>query len=122
VRILSNLCLIFDKIAENKNPRKGTAKLYITDEIKILSSVIDDAAIGIINGRFNNNFSKTLTEILESNFVLTLPELEKDLAIAYGIRNFGAHRIEDQPVLYSNFVELSQRLMNAIFYAVEKLY
>jgi hypothetical protein len=125
-RILSNLCLILDKAIEHKNPKKGTTRLYISDEIKLLStkatSSIDEDAIGRINASFGKDFAQTLTEILTSTYQLPLSDIERDLAIAYGIRNFGAHRIEDQPVLYSNFAELSQRLMNTLFFAVEKLY
>ncbi len=126
-RILSNLCLIFDKVVENKNPDKGTRKLYISDEIRYLStllstSVINEAAVGTINGSFITNFSTTIIEILTSRYGVRLSKQENDFALAYGIRNFGAHRIEDQPVIYENFPGLSQRLMNALFFAVEKLY
>jgi hypothetical protein len=125
-KILSDLCLIFDKVAEHKNPDKASRKLYISDEIKLLStratSLIDDTAVGTINSSFQQDFSRTLMEILGSTYPLSLSDTEKDLAIAYGIRNFCAHKIEHQPVLYDNFDELCQRLMNALFFAVEKLY
>lgn len=124
--ILSDLCLIFDKTSENKNPQKGKAKLFISNEIKLLSakasSKIDDYAVGKISDDFKIDFAKTLTEILQSKYSLPLQDIENDLAIAYGIRNFAAHRIEDQPVLYNEFGELSQRLLNALFFAVENLY
>jgi hypothetical protein len=126
-RILSNLCLIIDKIAENKHPDKGTRKLFISDEIKLLSTeatgAINDVAVSTISTSFQGDFPRTLNELLGSMYTaLTLPDIEKDLAIVYGIRNFCAHRIENQPVLYDNFDELCQRLMNALFYALEKLY
>jgi hypothetical protein len=124
--VLSSLCLILDKVVENKNPLKGTRKLYISNEVKLLSglltSSINDAAVGTINGSFSTNFSTTLIEILHSKYVLNLSKQDNDFALAYGIRNFGAHRIEDQPVIYDNFPALSQRLMNNLFFAVERLY
>ncbi|MFZ0966199.1 MAG: hypothetical protein WAN82_06185 [Candidatus Bathyarchaeia archaeon] len=124
-RILSNLCIIFDKTVEHKHPDKGSRPLFISDEIIFLSkkatSSIDDAAKGEINHDFQVDFSKTLRELLGSTYRLSLSDIENDLAIAYGIRNFCAHKIEDQPVLYNNFDELCQRLMNALFFALEKL-
>jgi hypothetical protein len=52
----------------------------------------------------------------------TLQPIEEDLAITYGFRNFGAHKVEDQPVVYQNFDEISMRILNALFFSVEKLY
>ncbi len=40
----------------------------------------------------------------------------------YGFRNFGAHKVEDQPVVYQNFDEISRRILNALFFSIEKLY
>ena len=45
--------------------------------------------------------------------------IDWDFAITYRIRNFGGHRIEDQPVIYEKIEELSQRVLNTLFFLVE---
>jgi len=56
------------------------------------------------------------------NTVNFVQSIEEDLTITYGFRNFGAHRIEDQPVVYKNFDKISERILNALFFSIEKLY
>ena len=51
-----------------------------------------------------------------------LSESGIDLSLAYGIRNFGAHKVEGFPIVYQNFEEIAQRLMNVLFLALEYLY
>lgn len=79
-----------------------------------------------LNDDFGNDFSKTMKELLSSLYHFqdgTSPQaIEEDLAITYGFRNFGAHKIEDQPIIYENFKEITDRILNALFFSVEKLY
>lgn len=85
-----------------------------------------DSNLRNLNGDFKNNFSVTVQELLTSQYHFrdgTPPQpIEEDLAITYGFRNRWAHRIEDQPVVLSNFAEISQRILNALFFTVETLY
>ena len=67
-----------------------------------------------------------MQELIKSQYKFqdgTTPQpIEEDLATIYGFRNFGAHKVEDQPVVYQNFDEISRRILNALFFSVEKLY
>lgn len=128
IKVLFDVCLVMEKVIEYKNPkarRKGS-KLKFSDELKFLtrraSLSINDSVIGQLNKDFNKDFSKTINNITKARYRLRLSKIEKDLAIAYGLRNFAAHKLEDQPVLYKNMGKLSQRLLNALFFAIEKLY
>jgi hypothetical protein len=126
-RLLFDICLVLEKAMEHKNPNsKPGSKLFFPDEMKFLSQKaslsINDSVIKQLSSDFNTDFAKTIDDILGSKHPLKLSDIENDLAIAYGIRNFVAHRVEDQPVLYKNLDELSQRLLNALFFAIEKLY
>jgi len=128
-KALFDTCLVIEKVIEQKNPEskvKG-AKLRLSDEIKFLStkkvaSLTVGSRIGKLNADFDADFAGTLSNILDSKYTLTLSKIEEDLAIAYGIRNFAAHKVENQPVLYQRMGELSQRLLNALFFSIEKLY
>ncbi|MCX8151399.1 MAG: hypothetical protein N3D85_07885 [Candidatus Bathyarchaeota archaeon] len=126
-RLLFDICLVLEKAIEHKNHKsKHGSKLSFSNEMKFLSQKaslsIDCFVIKKLNFDFRADFAKTINDMLGSKYSLELSDIKIDLAIAYGIRNFVAHRVEDQPVLYKNFDELSQRLLNALFFAVEKLY
>lgn len=75
---------------------------------------------------FENGFSKTVQRLLDSQYHFqngTTPKpIEEDLAVTYGFRNFGAHKIEGQPVVYQNFDKIAQRVLNALFFSIENLY
>ncbi len=125
---LFDLCLIIDGAIKAKN---NTAKRkYFSDQVKFLSSQaalsLNAGKVGKLGQDFQSDFSKTLSKLLTSDYVYedgTNPRpIEEDLAIAYGFRNFGAHRIEDQPVVYQNFADIVQRILNALFFAVEELF
>ncbi len=120
------LCLIIDNVLKQKNP----SQWRFSDHLKFLSSEsslnLNDSKIGELSSAFKNDFSNTLQNLLSSQYQFqdgTAPQpIEEDLAITYGFRNFGAHKLEDQPVVYQNFDEISRRIFNAIFFSVEKLY
>ena len=120
------LCLIIDNVIKQKNPNQWR----FSEHLKFLSSRsslnLNDQKIGELNNSFKDNFSNTLQKLLSSQYQFqdeTKPQpIEEDLAITYGFRNFGAHKVEYQPVIYQNFDEISRRILNALFFSVEKLY
>jgi hypothetical protein len=71
-------------------------------------------------------FSNTLDDFLRHSYKLPsgliLNPIEEDLAITYGFRNFAAHKIENQPVIYQSFQTIVQRCLNVIFFAIESSY
>lgn len=125
-KIIFGLCLIVDNVLKQKNPSQW--KFF--DHLKFLSSKsslrLDNQKLWELNRAFKNNFPDTLQKLLNSQYQFqgrtSLHAIEEDLAITYGFRNFGAHKIEDQPVIYQNFDEISQRILNALFFAIEKLF
>jgi len=52
----------------------------------------------------------------------TLTGLAGDLAVAYGLRNYGAHQIAFAPAVQKRFEEIRQCLFNMLFLTVETLY
>jgi hypothetical protein len=126
--ILFSLTLIIDNVIKQQN----SGEWRFSDHLEFLStktslSLNDDKIKNELSLAFKNNkFSSTLKSLLDSTFhfkdgTSPLP-IETDLAISYGIRNYGAHRIEDQVVVYENFDDIARRLLNALFFAVERLY
>jgi hypothetical protein len=134
-KLLFDLAVITDKVIEYKNPRRRVPneKLCFANEL-ILLSVLDKIPrrkrlsfnvgnkIGTLNGNFNTDFSGTLKRLLNRTYPLTLSDIERDFAVAYGIRNFGAHKIENQPFLYNNMPKIAQSVLNSVFYVIENVY
>jgi len=46
--------------------------------------------------------------------------IEEDLLILYGFRNSGAHDLNSKKLVYENFEVISQRVLNALFFIIEK--
>ncbi|MBI4685265.1 MAG: hypothetical protein HY755_08695 [Nitrospirae bacterium] len=72
------------------------------------------------------NFDGTLRLILNGSFQFNdrtnLSKAGADLAVTYGIRNHGAHKVTSVSTIYLQFKEIRQRLFNTLFFAVELLY
>ncbi|MBE0433173.1 hypothetical protein IBX73_06875 [candidate division WOR-3 bacterium] len=125
--VIFAFCLIIDNILKQNNPNQRKWKLrdhYI--DLPILSVNFDPDKMDALNNDFKRDFSTTLCNLLNSHYRFqvqpTLTSIEEDLAITYGFRNFGAHRMEVQPVIYNNFTEIATRVLYTLFYSIEKLY
>ena len=108
--IIFDLCLVIETILKNKippdpDPRKRYVMFYLLEKLSAKSSLsLNKDKLKQINGSFNTNFKTTLESLLESRYEFqdrTEPQqIETDLAIAYGFRNFGAHKIEYHSIIY----------------------
>lgn len=124
--LLFNLCLVIDATISKKNTRKWK----FIDHAEFLSAAaglsISHPQLTEINIAFNNDFPSTVGKLLSGKFAFeggqVLSESGIDLSLAYGFRNFGAHKVEGFPIVYQNFEEIAQRLMNVLFLALEYLF
>jgi hypothetical protein len=128
-----DLCLIVENTIRKQNIHKNKSLdgLTIRPLLEFLSSRASlnlnrDNNLGRLCDDFERDFSNPLEQLLLSQYHFqggtTLQPIEEDIAITYGFRNFGAHKIEDQPIVYKNFDEISRRILNALFFSIEKLY
>lgn len=130
INLLFDLCRTLERVIENKNPAAGTGFISFYKEVLFLSEPSTHITslsftrnqLGKINGRFNKAFNKTMYDILKGRYLKLRTDNEKDFAIAYGIRNSGAHDIRNLQVIYNRFPELAQNILNAFFLTIEKLY
>jgi hypothetical protein len=74
-----------------------------------------------MNDEFNDHFEETMYDLLSGAYP-NLNDIERDFAITYGIRNNGAHRLESRPIIYNRTRELTQSMLNALFFTIENLY
>ena len=128
-----DLCLIVENVMK-KQINKPTMYELLIHLSNQLSLNLHKGSKGSQNNNLSKlgidfdgeNLGKTLKELLSSQYRFqdgpALQSIEEDLAITYGFRNFGAHEIENQPVVYNNFDEISRRILNTLFFSIEKLY
>ena len=130
---LLDLCLIVENVMKKQinKPTMYELLIQLSNQLSLNlhkgSGGSGDKNLGKLNTDFKgDNFGKTLEELLTSQYRFQdgteLKSIEKDLAITYGFRNFGAHKIENQPVVYKNFGKISESILNSLFFSVEKLY
>ena len=124
--LLFNLCVIIEKTIEHKKTSPGELRYY-SDKIKHLISrsslTLTNSEVGTISGEFDS-FGSTMMDILSGTYHITSTKspIEVDLMISLGIRNHGAHELENQPIICQNWDDISQRVLNVLFFTVEKLY
>jgi hypothetical protein len=112
-------CARVRKVDKQKNPARTTGFVGFNREIRYLSRRSSSMSLNrndLHNVRvaFNANFSVTAYDIiLRRNHgpAVTFSDIEKDFALAYGIRNLGAHEIRTLPVLYNRLPEISQSIL-----------
>jgi len=82
--------------------------------------------LSTLNGAFQNAYEATMRQVLDGSYALaskrTLSLREKDVAVAYGVRNVMAHGVPNEPVVATRFDEIEQSLFFCIFSALERLY
>jgi len=126
-----NLCLIIEEIIDNKNTNIYRKPFkYFSDQLEFLLSRtslgLTKGTLEKINNNSNDDFEATLTDLLKpdpytlNNIILT--PIEEDIAIAHVFRNFGAHNIESHKIIYEKYDEITSRILNTLFFPIEKLY
>jgi hypothetical protein len=73
-----------------------------------------------------NGFSATLLLLLDKQFSCSdnsiLGNFESDIAISYLVRNYGAHNVISQELVWKRHTEILQSLFNTLFLVAESLY
>lgn len=130
VQSIFTFSLLIDNIIKNKyiiqDPNKQQQQFM--DLLIFLSGKanlkLDKSKMQKINKMSTRDFDQTLDYLLNSHpvFKTKLQAIEEDISISYSFRNSAAHKIKDHPYIHGNFNEIVNRLFNAFFLAVEKLY
>lgn len=79
--------------------------------------------LGDINGLFKANFDATLLAALDATLPsATLDRLQCDVALAYGLRNNGAHNTSSVTTIWQHFTDVQQALFRVLFASIDHLY
>ena len=121
IETIFDLCRVLEFIIKNTTRQKDN---FLQDIMDFSHRYKSNTLLGNFNYRdfHTNNFMNTLQDILNSSYLIdgSIPDnLESDILITYGFRNFGAHRIEEHSLIVNNFDKIIRSIMNTIFLAIE---
>lgn len=127
INLLFDLLLVIDATIKVHNPTGH----YFPQHAAYLSG---QANLGLtqhklqveVNPAFQGDLSLTLANVLDGSFQLQdgsmLIGVAADLAVAYGLRNYGAHNLSSVPVVQQRFEQIRRSLFNVLFLTIETLY
>ncbi len=125
INILFDVVLVIDNAIREKNPKQQKFIDHAEFLLTRADFALTNAQLGKINEAYNNNFDSTLRTILDGTFSLpnlTLTKFQRDVAVVYGLRNFGAHDVSSSNTIRERFLEIQQVVMNVLFATVDFLY
>jgi hypothetical protein len=125
--ILFDITLVIDAAIKEKNPIETQFSQHAAF---LLTAAGSNLTVGHLTNHIQtaltNNFDATLTGILNGSFRLPggtpLGRFERDVAVAYGIRNRGAHAVSSSSTIWQCFTEIQEALFNVLFGVVDYLY
>jgi len=128
LNLLFDITLVIDAAIKLRSHLHKTTFLFLATHLANASNLrMTQANLQNINDDFKTDFDTTLASVLGGSYILkgkttTLSGLEQDLAIAYGIRNLGAHNLATVRMVDEKFHEILQANLNILFLTVETLY
>lgn len=126
INLFFDVTLCVESAASAKNPVSGT---FINHAEFISSQVghpITNAQLGDVNARFKADFNGTLVSALDGKLALASGAIasrpQSDIAVAYGIRNRGAHDVSSVPAVWQRHKDIEQALFNVMFATIDFSY
>jgi hypothetical protein len=126
LNLLFDILLVVDNAIHQKNPTKWK----FSDHARYL---LDRAGHGLklnelqkeVHGQFKANFNAALKAALNGTFTIragVLDRLQCDVAVAYGLRNRGAHEIEAVPAIWKELDQVQRAVFRTFCATVDYLY
>lgn len=123
IQVLFDVTLVIDAAIRPYNPQEWRFIKHAALLAQRANLGLTEAQLGEVNGLFERDFEGTLNGFLDEKLMLTdgsVPKaLARDICVAYGLRNYGAHHVESATSLPKRFEEAAQRLFNVLFLSVE---
>jgi hypothetical protein len=121
--VIFNLCLIIDEVMKKKTNQK-----YISESvIQICDNNFGEKdAYNIFKSlNFENDFENAVKKCLSLSYSYGTKSVSKEvllLILAWGLRNFGGHKIEAKQLFVDEYQNLVEKLMSGLSLTLEKLY
>jgi hypothetical protein len=125
-RLFFELATVISEALHSKNPTKWRMIELLSDFCAPRGLILDQNKLTEVNSAFTLDFEATVDEILHHAFSFkdgtSLMPIEEGIALAYGFRNHGAHKVGTLATLFGKFDVVAQNIWNVLFYVVEKEY
>ena len=123
LNLLFELLLVIDNAIKQKN----SSKWQFVDHGTYLLGHAGHALpqLGELNAQFKSNFGPCMTDALDRKLAINgrvLDRLQCDVAIAYGLRNRGAHKIESESVIWNDFDRIQRAVFRTFCATIDYLY
>jgi hypothetical protein len=126
INLLFDITLVIDAAIKVKEPALYFSALANHLLAKTGHPTWTPEQLGKINKQFKDNFEKAVEAAIDgtliANNAIQLDRLQCDVALAYGIRNRGAHEIATSSVIRNRFREIQEVLFRVLCVAIEYLY
>lgn len=129
--VISNLLLVVDRLFKmglyGREPKMNASFLNHLIALKKLNWKQGDRYRNAINNSrlYDDNFTGLLDELLNGTYRdrdgRTPDPTERDVLLAYRLRNYSAHSVKSQFVLWQRFPDVVQEIFNALFLGVERM-
>lgn len=124
--LLFDLTLVIDGALKAKNQGEWKFVKHASFLLQAVTQPLTDQELSEVNQAFKVDFDKTLEAILDGTFTLSqtksLSQAQRDVSLAYGMRNRGAHDVTAAPTVRTKFRDIEQALFNVLYMAVDFLY
>ena len=126
LNVLFDVTLVIDSAIKAKNAPKWQFIDHAECLLNAAGPALTNAQLRDISGLFKTNFDSTLQAALNGKLSLQdgtlLDRVQSDVALAYGLRNYGAHNTGAASTVWNRFPELQQGLFRTLFTTVDYLY
>jgi hypothetical protein len=126
INLLFDVTLVIDIAIKAKNQGHWKFIDHVEHLLTIAGHQLTSAQLGNINTQFENNFDRAVHAAIDGTLTVQpntqLDRLQCDVALAYGLRNHGAHNIETAPTIWNQFHTVQQIVFRVLCAAIDYLY
>ena len=125
INLLFDLTLVIDSAIKAKNTGQWQFVQHSVHLLRVNGHTLTLQHLVDINSQFQTNFDSTALSALNNTLKVGATALDRvqcDVALAYGIRNRGAHNVETAAMVWQHFPAVTAALFRVLFSAIDYLY
>jgi len=126
LNLLFDVTLVIDTAIKNKNQTQWQFIDHAEHLLAAAGHRLTKQQLGDINEQFKSNFDAALQSALDGALTVqpntTLDRMQCDVALAYGLRNRGAHNLETAQTIRNCFPAVQQALFRVLCATIDYLY
>jgi hypothetical protein len=123
LNLLFDLLLVIDNAIKQRNSSRWKFFDHATYLLDRAGHALPE--LGKINSQLDRNFGACIADALDGRLIIggrSLDKLQSDVAIAYALRNRGAHHIESESVIWNDFNRIQTAVFRTFCATIDYLY